>query len=108
MIMTNMNNCERNGAMFKIRAKNSENEMEIYNEIKEPAVICDRELGVLITIGEKEQIEKYYEDIQIQYRNNHLDAVADDIVMLELPKDQAEIDKVFQISGYIKKYLKEM
>jgi hypothetical protein len=93
--------------MIKIRAKtyrNKESQMETFSKVKNPAAVFDKADGTLLKIGEKEFMEDYYKKIQGVYRQNGFHHMADDIVMIDLPKDQEIIDKVFQITGYIKRF----
>ncbi len=45
----------------------------------------------------------YFNQTNETYRAHGLDDIADDLYYMELPKDHEEIDKVNQITGYIKK-----
>lgn len=92
--------------MFKIKDDNG----HVFNEVKVPAAVYDSRNSVLLKIGEKKLMKEYYEIVQKHYRLHGFDEIADDICLMELPKDQKEIDKVFQICDYIgnlhKKYYK--
>lgn len=87
--------------MFLIRAEGN-----VYNKVKEPYAVFDKSLGVLHKIGEREEMEKYFELVQDRYRTHGFFNQADDIGLMELPKNQVEIDKVFGITGYIGKLYK--
>lgn len=73
----------------------------VYNEVNNPTVIFDSRDSVLLKIGERESMEQYFGIIQQAYRSKGFGDVADDIILMELPKEQEEIDKVFQICDYI-------
>lgn len=83
--------------MFKIQDGSG----RLFNEVQNPAVVYDAQGSVLLKIGEWENMMVYYNYLQELYRNNGLSDVASDICLMELPKDQEEIDKVFQICDYI-------
>jgi hypothetical protein len=82
--------------MFEIR-----DQSKTFNRVASPYAVYDGRDSVLLKIGEKESMESYFETIQASYRFHGLDEEADDICLMELPKDQEEIDKVFQICDYI-------
>jgi ketopantoate reductase len=75
----------------------------IYNTVENPAAVFDRSSGTLHRIGEREVMRKYLDESIEIYRKNGFRDIADDLVYMELPLDQEEIDRVFQITGYIKK-----
>lgn len=74
---------------------------KVYRELKEPYAVFDKICGTLLRIGEKEEMESYLETVTNRYRAFGLHGVADEITLMELPKDQEEIDKVFGIVDYI-------
>lgn len=76
---------------------------KIYNTVKNPAAVYDRQDSVLLKIGEWEAMYQYWETVQQQYRTSGFAEMADDICIMELPKSQEEIDKVFGICDYIGK-----
>jgi len=82
--------------MFLIRNGN-----EVFNEVQNPYAIFNKSRGSLIRIGEKQVMEDYFEEVQKRYRSIGFHQEADDVGLMELPKDQDEIDKVFQIVDYI-------
>jgi hypothetical protein len=79
----------------------------VYNRVKNPAVVFDRESGTLHRIGERKAMLTYFNSESKKYRANGLHNEADNLTYMELPKDQQEIDKTFQITGYIKKLYEE-
>lgn len=81
---------------------------KVYNKVIIPAVVYDAKDSVLLKIGEKEEMETYFETVQNQYRFFGFNEMADDISFMELPKDQETIDKVFQICDYIGKLHKRV
>lgn len=81
---------------FKIRANG-----EIFNRVSRPACVFDRENGALLKIGEFDEMKQYFHNTTAVYRSHGFNEIASDIVFMELPKDQDEIDKVFQITGYV-------
>ncbi|MGX1195760.1 hypothetical protein [Metabacillus sp. SLBN-84] len=74
----------------------------IHNKVTNPAAVFDKDSGTLHKIGEREEILDYFNAMNEAYRGAGFHDIADDLHYIELPKDQEEIDKVFQITGYIK------
>lgn len=83
---------------FEIRDENI-----TYNRVQNPAAVFDRETGTLHRIGEREAMLTYFNIASEAFRENELHHEADNLIYMELPRDQQEIDRVFQITGYIKK-----
>lgn len=79
----------------------------VFNRVKNPAAVFDRESGTLHKIGEKENMVATYNFMQDKYRSAGLYDIADDLTLIDLPKDQVEINRVFQITGYIKRLYEE-
>lgn len=87
---------------FEIR-----DEKVVHNTVENPAAVFDRESGTLHKIGERENMLAYFNDTHDKYRDNGLHHDAENLTYMELPEEQEEIDKVFQITGYIKKLYQE-
>ncbi|MCM3109977.1 hypothetical protein [Lederbergia lenta] len=85
--------------MFQIRDGSG----KVFNRVNNPAVVYDSNDSVLLKIGEKETMQQFFEFVQNRYRAYGFHDMANDIALMELPKDQEEIDKVFQICDYIGK-----
>ncbi|WP_303982215.1 hypothetical protein [Niallia circulans] len=85
--------------MFLIRDESSRE----YNKVSIPAAVYDSRDSVLLKIGEREDMLSYFDLVQNKYRKEGFHVIANDISFMELPKDQVEIDKVFQICDYIGK-----
>jgi hypothetical protein len=83
--------------MYQIRDEKG----RVFNEVLVPTAVYDSRDSVLLKIGEKEDMESFFEEVQNRYRAFGFQQEADDICLMELPKEQAEIDKVFQICDYI-------
>lgn len=75
----------------------------VFNTAENPAAVFDRDSGTLHRICERDAAIAYFNLTNDKYRAHGHHDIADDITYMELPKDQKEIDKVFQITGYIKK-----
>lgn len=75
----------------------------IYNRVENPAAVFDKESGTLNRIGERDDMLTYFNMASGQYRANGHHHIADELTYMELPKNQQEIDRVFQITGYIKR-----
>jgi len=73
----------------------------VFAKAENPHVVFDKSCGTLLKIGEKQRMESYFEETQDKYRSSGLSNYADDIVLMELPKEQEEIDKVFNHTGYL-------
>lgn len=80
---------------------------EVFNRVKEPAVVFDRETGTIYKIGEYEVMEEYFNRTQTLYRSQGFGDIADEMILMELPGNQQIIDRVFQISGYVKRLYEE-
>jgi len=83
--------------MFEIRDGSG----KVFNYVKRPAAVYDGKASVLYKVGEYEEMKAYFELVQYQYREYGFHSFADEICLMELPHDQDEIDKVFQICDYI-------
>lgn len=84
--------------LFLIRDRSG----HVFNKTKNPTVIFDKKEGVVIKIGDYNTMVEYYNFICNVYNDHGFHFMADDLVLMELPKDQAEIDKVCTITSYIK------
>lgn len=89
--------------MFLIR-----DSKKIHNKVENPAVVYDGESSVLLKIGEKSKMEEFFTIIQERYRSFGFYDMADNIYLMDLPRDQEEIDKVFGICDYIGKLHKDI
>lgn len=85
--------------MIQIRSGNT-----VYNEVKRPTVVFDREVWVLLKIGEYEVMREYCSEKRKKYTSIGRLDVANGIELLELPQDQELVDKIFQNSGYLRVY----
>lgn len=83
--------------MFLVR----DSKGEIFNRLKEPAVILDTEEEIVLKNGEYDDMLKYFEIMCKKYRDAGFDFMADNLAVMHLPKDQDEIDKVFSMHNYI-------
>lgn len=82
---------------FQIRS-----EEKVYNKVEQPAAVFDKSTGALFGIGESRTMIEQYDHICNAYLANGMPEMTKSITYMDLPKDQEEIDKVFQITGYIK------
>lgn len=80
----------------------------VHNRVFKPGAVFDRSDGTLLKIGEYQVITTYFEKVQRVYRQAGQSEIADDILIMHLPPDQEIIDKVFNISGYIKTLYEEI
>lgn len=72
-----------------------------FNTVTNPAVIFDKSTGTLHKIGEFADILNHFDVMQAAYHNAGFAGIADDITLMELPRDQETIDKVFQNTGFV-------
>lgn len=72
-----------------------------FNTVTNPAVVFDKSTGTLLKIGEFSDMENYFTVSQAAYRNAGFIDMADDVTLMDLPRDQNVIDKVFQNTGYL-------
>lgn len=75
----------------------------VFNEVENPAVVFDSSCSVLLKIGEYKQMEEYYNFVYERFISTGNDDMANDLVLMSLPKVQEEVDKVFQICDYVGK-----
>jgi hypothetical protein len=71
----------------------------VYKELKTPTVIYDREFFQLLCIGDSEKMEDSFYKLKKYYIDKGKQKTANDICLLELPKKQEIIDKVWQSDG---------
>lgn len=94
--------------LFEIRSYDG----HVYNSVENPAVVFDKNCGTLLKIGERDDMQAYFDRIQKVYRAGGVPEMADDMVFMDLPADQEVIDRVFQTIDYVgvlyKNMLKEM
>lgn len=90
--------------MFLIRNEQG----KIYNEVSEPAVVVDLAAKCVLKIGEYSDMEIYFNLICKKYKDAGYVEMAHDIALMNIPKDQEEIDKIFHNSGYIDKYINQV
>lgn len=81
--------------MFLVRDVNG----YVYKELKRPTVIYDKEFFQLLCIGEPEKMEEAFYKMKKRYIDKGKQNIANDICLLELPKKQDIIDKVWQSDG---------
>lgn len=78
-------------------------EKTVYNRVENPAAVFDKESGTLHKIGERDDMLTYFNMASGKYRASGHHDMADELTYIELPKNQQEIDRVFQITGYIQR-----
>ncbi len=83
-------------------------EREVYNQVENPAVVYDRNLCMMIKIGEREDMLAYQHRVVQAYIANGFDSMVSDVGFMALPKDQEIVDKVFNCSGYLKTLITQM
>lgn len=82
--------------LFEIRDNKN-----VYNKLANPAVVFDKQCGTVLAIGEYDDMVNRMNHMCDTYTVHGFPEMVDPIAVIELPKDQDEIDKVFQITGYI-------
>ena len=83
--------------MFLVR----DSKGQVFNKLKEPAVILDTKEERVLKNGEYEDMLKYFNIMCKKYREAGFDFMVNDLAVMHLPKDQGEIDKVFSMHNYI-------
>lgn len=83
---------------FEIRDENG----VVYNRVENPAAVFDSDSGTLLRVGDREAMLAFFNLTNEKYRMTGFHDIANAMVYMELPKNQQEIDRVFQITGYIK------
>lgn len=81
---------------------------EVINKVENPGAVVDCEMKILLKIGEFEDMEEYYDIMRNRYLSANFVDQANSLAYMHLPKDQEEIDKIFQNTGYIEKYMKDL
>jgi len=92
--------------MIKIR----DSKGELFNEVKNPAVVADKSPRgnyIMLKIGEKEVMEEYYDTVVSNFEKMKFPQFAKDLCLIDLPKNQKIIDRIFQTTGYIDKFIRE-
>ncbi len=77
----------------------------LVDDLENPACFFDKETFTLMKIGERELVKELYNYHRAAYLKGGYNKQADSLVMVDLPKDQDIIDKVFNISGYCKNFV---
>lgn len=80
----------------------------VFNQTNKPTVVFDKSCGTLLKIGDYADMLNYFNVTQAAYRRMGFHDIADDVTLLELPRDQEIIDKVFQNTGYLLSLYKQM
>lgn len=75
----------------------------VYNRITNPGVVFTKSCGTLHKVCEREAALAYFNLSYDAYASAGFQDMANDLCYMELPRDQALIDDVFQITGYIKR-----
>lgn len=75
----------------------------VFNKVNDPAVIVDN--NILIKIGEYNDMLEYLEVMKEKYYKGGYIEFADNLSVIKVPKNQQEIDKIFNNSNYIDKYI---
>lgn len=85
--------------MFKIQDEKG----VVYNTVANPAAVFDTSCGTLLKIGEKDAMLMYFNLSYDKYALNGLQDMASNLMYIDLPRNQKEINKVFQITGYVQR-----
>lgn len=73
----------------------------VLNTVTEPAVVFDAEEGVMFKVGEFDDMLTYFNKVQDRYKSTGSEAMAANIVMMGLPRDQDEINKAMFNPAYL-------
>lgn len=71
----------------------------LFKKLKNPTVVYDKDLFILLCIGEPEAMESAFYRLKQHYNQKGQYRTANDICLLELPKNQDILDKVWQTEG---------
>lgn len=102
-----------NENLFRIRhyiKMNSHGE-DVYTEgteVSDPTVLFDRNFGTTHKYGSYDMVKKVYNDMYKQFADNNLTEIAENLTLMEMPKDQDEIDKFVNIIDYAGNYYKKL
>ncbi|MDZ5711341.1 hypothetical protein [Jeotgalibacillus haloalkalitolerans] len=84
---------------------------EIFHDVIQPAVCFCKTTGTLFKIDELDICSDFARKTTIRYlaaakhgiiTDKEAEMMIGDMTIMDLPKDQFEIDKVYQIRGYVK------
>jgi hypothetical protein len=89
-----------------LHVRNNKNQIYLEN-IETPACFFDKDTFTLMKIGEKVDVEKYFNKYRAAYLKNNAPEMAEALVLVELPKDQDILDKVFNVSRYCKNLISQ-
>lgn len=84
---------------------------QIFNKVKSPAIIVDtvdKDNCYIRKIGEKEKIEKQFEEMIEKYKKADLKEEVEKTILLVLPKNQKLVDKVYNYPGFLNKIIAEL
>lgn len=83
-----------------------------YNEVYNPAVVFDTSIMRRVRIGEYTDMVAYWQVATTAYREGGFPEMAEDLVVLELPRDQVRIDEMLDneslLATYYEEYLAKM
>lgn len=81
---------------FKFRDYGTNGEIEVFYEAKEPAFLVGLDSEIRFKYGEFDELTPLL--------NNY--SALERVAVISLPKNQQEIDKLFQTTGLTQKYIK--
>ena len=76
-------------------------------KLKRPSAFFDSENGTLFALGEYEEVMMKYDFNKKIYTAAGYEAVANNLVVMELPNDQKVFDEVLQVSGRVLHYYEQ-
>lgn len=76
-------------------------------ELNRPTAFFDSENGALFALGEYEDVMETYINHKKIYTTTGYEAIANNLVVMELPNDQKVFDEVLQISGRVLHYYEQ-
>lgn len=95
--------------MIKIRANG-----EVFNEVENPSIVVDivekenePNEYIMMKIGEKENMQDYYNLVLKRYKENGFENQIN-LAIIDLPRNQELVDRVFQTTGYLSRVLKDV
>lgn len=84
---------------------------KLYRTIQNPAIVYDSDTYTLFKIGEANEVKDYYDKMLSElYTDGGRTAMefVDSVKYMELPENQGLVDKIFNITGYLQKFIESL
>ena len=98
--------------MLELRDANG----KVYNTIENPAIVYDSDVYTLIKIGEAREVKAYYNRVMacMKSQSSKVDGMPDmkhlvnSLVYMEIPRNQELLDKLMNITGFLRQFVETM